>query len=1008
MLEIRALGLPIITAEGVDLESLSLRAQVLLVYLSLEGGNHSRNYLASMFWPESPEAKALTSLRVMLSELRKILPDCLDIQRTCLGLKPEQELYLDIAEFEGFLKAGEIKKAFVLFRGDLLSGVYIPGSTEFENWRRWENERIRLFALKQSEKIILKEFGLGNYRQVEEYSREVIRIDPTNETANLYFILAQALRGQHTAAINHILEYQTSLSENLGMDLPDEITRIQELISNGDMDTIIKTLRPSHQLPALPTSFVGRKEEISTISQMVSDPDCRLICIVGPGGIGKTRLAIETVKTILVDFPDGSCFVPLESVTTGDGIIPAIAEALNFKFGTIGSDLDPQIQLFDYLRDRSLLLILDGFEHLTGSGDKITRLLTNIPKLHLIITSRHKLNLPEEWTYTLGGLSITDSINIEEPLPDALVLFLARTKQVQRKKTLTADELAGAARICRLVEGMPLGIELAAAWTSVLEYSEIADEIKDNYGFLEDQLLDPSSKHKSMRAVFQSSWNLLKQGQQEILLRLSVFNGGFSRQAAQEISKATLTDLSVLMDRSLLRKNPAGQFEIHLIVRQFCREIITEEKLIWSDIQQNHLIYYSKFLSQRVPNLYRLDPDNTRSEVQTAISNILAAARYFLEGSEIPRGPNIIQDLFSYYLVRGWHEGTVVFHKLGIITQEIFQTRTNKDVLTLARLQSQEAFFLSNLGLAEESELLSQQSFPVLQGSIYSRELAICLNNLGINAMYRGEFDRSLELLQQAIALGQESNCYSLPSFYLWIGYDYFLLGDYNKGMESLSASLELFSRQGSEWGKAFAYSKMGLALDGLGLFEEASKHHYLSLSIFTMMDDLAGQGYALSRMSLGALLLHDYHTALEYGQQGLGFFKEVGHRWGICASTIRMGYAKLGLGELADAEALFREALDLGSHNQLEPLCLHAIGGIAVHNLLSGTISRAEELAVRIYQHPKTPAIYKELNWIWFDKNRINQLITGSEIDLSSLDTLIQDVIQDLRISSPTASRSA
>ena len=1004
MLEIRALGNPIIVVDGEALEPLSLRAQVLLVFLSLEGGKHSRNYLASMFWPESPEAKALTSLRVMLSELRKFLPDYLDIQRTYLELKPEQEHYLDIAEFEGLLKAGEIKKALKLYRGDLLSGVYIPGSTEFENWRRWENERIRLFAIKQAEKIILKDFGLGNYQQVENISREVIRIDPTSETANLYFILAQALKGHHSAAINHIQKYQISLRENLGMDLPGEITRIQELISKGDLDSIIETIKPSHLLPTPPTSFIGRKAEISTLAEMVSNSDCRLICIVGPGGIGKTRLAIETVKTILVDFPDGSYFVPLDSVTTGDGIIPAIADTLNFKFGTIGSDMDPQIQLFDYLRDRSLILILDGFEHLAGSGHQLSKLLTNTPKLQLIVTSRHKLKLPEEWIYTLGGLTITDSINIDDNLPDALELFLARTKQIQLKKTISSDELREASRICRLVEGMPLGIELAAAWSSVLDYSEIADEIMENYGFLEDQLLGPSSKHKSMRAVFQSSWNLLKESQQEILSRLSIFNGGFSRHAAQEISRATLTDLSVLIDRSFLRKNSSGQFEIHLIVSQFCREIISEKKLLWRDIQQNHFNYYAKFLSQRVPNLYRLDPENTRSEVQDAISNILAAARYFLEESEIPGDPNIIQDLFSYFLVRGWHEGTVVFHKLSSSIQDLNQTRKNQDVLSLARLQSQEAFFLSNLGLVEESELLSQRSLPVLEGSVYSRELAICLNNLGINAMYRGEYDRSLELLQQAIVLGQESNCYSLPSFYLWIGYVYFLWGNYNKGMESLNTSLELFSRQGNEWGKAFAYSKMGLALDGLGMFEEATKNHYLSLSIFKMMGDLAGQGYALSRMSLGALLLHDYHSALEFGLQGLDFFKEVGHRWGICASNIRIGYAKLGLGEIADAEPFLIEALDLGSHNQLEPLCLHAIGGIAVHSLLSGNIPWAEELAVHIYQHPKTPAIYKELNWIWFDRSRINHLIEDSEIDLLSLDTLVQDVIRDLKIKSPAA----
>ncbi len=994
MLEIRALGNPKLAVDGEDLESLSLRAQVMLVFLSLEGGKHSRNYLAAMLWPESPEAKALTSLRVLLSELRKLVPGCLDIQRTDLGINPEQELYLDIAEFEGFLKAGELSKAYQLYRGDLLSGVFIPGSPEFENWRRWENERIRLFALRQGEKTILKEFGLENYQDVDSYCRDLIRIDPTNEIANLYFILAQAIRGHRSAAIKHIQEYETSLQENLGMDLPDEVTRIQEMISTGDLDSLIKILKPDHHLPSSATSFIGRVEEINAISKMVSNPGCRLISIIGPGGIGKTRLAIETVKTTLMEFPDGSYYVPLDQVTSGDGIIPAIADALSFKFGTIGSDMDPQIQLHDYLENRSLVLILDGFEHLTESGHQLTKLLTKAPKLQLVVTSRHKLNLPEEWIFPLEGLSISDQLILDEDTSEALSLFLSRTKQILPDKNFSADELKQASRICRLVEGMPLGIELAAAWTSVLDFSEIAEEIIENYSFLEDNRFDPSSKHKSMRAVFQSSWNLLKESQQEILLRLSVFSGGFSRQAAREISKASLTDLSILMDRSLLRKNVQGQFEIHPIVSQFCREIISNQTMLWNDIQHKHYLYYANYLSERVPNLFLLDHTNTRSEVQDAISNIQAAAGFLLEESEIPADPNIIKDLFSYYLVRGWHEGTIVFQKLASLIKEPDQNRSDKDGLSLARVQAQEAFFLSNLGLVEESEQLSKKILPILQGSNHIRELAICYNNLGINAMYRGEYERSLEYLEQAILLGQEPNCHSLPSYYLWVGYVYFLRGEYKKGMNSLYTSLEAFSRHNSEWGKAFSYSKMGLALDALGNYQEASIYHHQSLSIFKMMDDLAGQGYALSRMSLGALLLKKYQAALQFGQEGLEWFKEVGHRWGICASLIRIGYARLGLGEVANAESVLLEALDLSYNNHLDTLSLHALGGIAVQMLLTGEKTKSIELALYVYLHPKTPAIYKDLNWHWFDRKKIDQLINSSDKDQQPLDKKVLEIL--------------
>ena len=611
-----------------------------------------------------------------------------------------------------------------------------------------------------------------------------------------------------------------------------------------------------------------------------------------------------------------------------------------------------------------------------------------------VITSRHKLNLPEEWTYTLEGLTIPESEEINDDLPDALSLFLSRTKQILPEKTISENELKEAARICRLVEGMPLGIELAAAWTAVLDFSEIADEITENYGFLEDHHQDSSSKHKSMRAVFQSSWNLLEETHQEYLLALSVFRGGFSRQAAQEISKASITDFAVLMDRSLLRKNARGQFEIHPIVQQFCRELISDQENVWQEIQQKHYLYYSDYLSKRMPKIYSLEPDNTRAEVHDAIANILAAAKFYIEQSKAAPEPNIIQDLFSYYLIRGWHEGAIAFQALADSIEIKDKERAGDYVLLLARLHTQQAYYLSNLGLFEEGEQLSQKSLPVLQESSHTRELAMCLNNLGINAIHRGEYDLSLEYLEKAILLGLETNCYSLPSYYLWVGYIYFLLGEYDLGMKSLHDSLSCFEKQNNQWGKAFSYSKMGLASDGLGNYQEALNYHHQSLSIFKQTDDHAGQGYDLSRMSLGALLLGDYQSALQYGLDGMKQFKEVGHRWGICVSLCRIGYAKLGLGEIDEAGSILRQAMEMSHQNLLDPLCLHALGGIAIHMLLSGNQSEALGLSKYVILHQKTPEIYKELTWKWFDQKKV--LKKGTDEDQLTLDIIVQNILKD------------
>jgi tetratricopeptide (TPR) repeat protein len=260
--------------------------------------------------------------------------------------------------------------------------------------------------------------------------------------------------------------------------------------------------------------------------------------------------------------------------------------------------------------------------------------------------------------------------------------------------------------------------------------------------------------------------------------------------------------------------------------------------------------------------------------------------------------------------------------------------------------------------------------------------------------MYRGEYNLSLEYLEKAILLGEETNCNSLPSYYLWVGYVYFLVGEYDLGMERLYDSLESFGKQNNAWGKAFAYSKLGLASDGLGNYQEALNFHYQSLAIFKLTNDHAGQGYDLSRMSLGALLLGDFQIALQYGQDGLEQFEEVGHRWGICASLCRIGYAKLGLGEIEEAGSILWDALKRSYQNQFFPLCLHALGGIAIQKLLVGSKSEAVELSRYVLGHPKTPEIYKELTWKWFDRKTTSA--SGNDGEQPALDMMVREILEE------------
>jgi predicted ATPase/DNA-binding SARP family transcriptional activator/tetratricopeptide (TPR) repeat protein len=996
MLEIKTLGNLVITEDGKILDALgSLRSQVLLTYLALETGSHRRHYLANMLWPESSEDKALTSLRVVLSELRKGVGDYLDISRTDIAIHPDSQISLDVRELERSVVLGKTESALNIYRGDFLTGIYIPGSTEYENWRRWEDERIRILLTTHLEERIRNRISLSRYQEVEGLSQNLLKIDPFNETANQCYALTLAMSGHRSAAIKHILAYSKLLLDDLGIEASPEIIDLKDKISNDDLDSLAVEYKPKNNLPLHQTNFIGRRDGLARLTEQIIDPQCRLISIIGPGGIGKTRLAIQSIVENIHHFPDGAFYIPLESTSDSEGIFQAIAAEMNFKFDSIISLISAQTQLLDVIRNLKIVLLLDGFEHLTKSGNQISFLLNNAPNLEIIVTSRHKLNIPGEWSFTLEGMKTKEpSGEHDGNPPEAAELFLHRSEQIYPNQRIESDDLFAVLRICELVEGLPLGIELAAGWTSVLGFSEIVDEITKTYEFL-DRQTDKENTLKNIRAVFTSSWNLLDQPLQDILPRLSVFNGGFTHQAAKEIAQATLTDLSTLVDKSMLRKTQGGKFSLHPVVKEFSREILLERPREYQKILHNHYQYYAAYFSSRIPEMYLLSENSTHLDLKNESLNIQAATEYALINQTNIQDQEIIKHLFSYYIIHGWYEGGLAFQRLVDIIEEILPDDREKYQLLYAKILAQQGFFFSNLGLLQESEIICQKALPILEEANESRELAICVHNLGINAIFRGEYDLAFEQLDKAIQISQHSSCSSFPSFYLWVGYVHFLLGNYEEGIENFFLSLDLFEQDQNDRGTAFSLSKIGLAYDAVGNYQNAITYHQKSLEIFQESDNQAGQGYALSRMSLGALLLQDYQSALQFGEQALVEFSKIGHRWGRCASLTRIAYAKLGLGKTIDAKHTFLDALAIAHEHQLDPLCLHALAGIACLKTTLGDKINGQAIMDYVQRHPKTPEIYLSLNRFWFKLDGEQKAAPRNQISDPELTEIARTILQ-------------
>jgi predicted ATPase/DNA-binding SARP family transcriptional activator len=341
------------------------------------------------------------------------------------------------------------------------------------------------------------------------------------------------------------------------------------LASAGDK---LGTAEGEHRqnLPLQATPFVGRQKELVDLRRLfTAEPDCRLVTVVGPGGIGKTRLAVEAARTALPAFPDGAHFVPLAPLTSPEQIIAAIGESVGLHFASAPAMTE---QLFGYLEERELLLVLDNFEHLMAGSSLVAELVLATRAVTILVTSRAALNLSGEMVYTIGGLSYPldePGRSIDVTTYASVQLLLQQARLVRPLYRPDANDLRYAARIARLVQGMPLAIVLAAHWLEMLSLEEIAQEIASSLDFLEAETQDVPERQRSVRAVFDYSWRQLPVDAREAFLALSVFRGGFTRHAAQNVTGARLRTLRTLVNKSFLAVTPEGRYEIHELLRQY-------------------------------------------------------------------------------------------------------------------------------------------------------------------------------------------------------------------------------------------------------------------------------------------------------------------------------------------------------------------------------------------------------------------------------------------------------
>lgn len=417
----------------------------------------------------------------------------------------------------------------------------------------------------------------------------------------------------------------------------------------------------SSQLPQQATPFIGRDRELRAIAERLADPACRLLTLLGPGGIGKTRLAIQAATRPPADFTDGIVFVALAPVVSSDFLVAAIGGALEIPF--LGAE-EPLAQLMRYVRDKQMLLILDNVEHLLAGVECLAALLQAAPQLKILATSRERLNLREEWVVVVDGLAYPTAALVEAAETySAVQLFVQQARQVQPQFVL-GDELPSVLAICRQVEGMPLGLELAASWLRAMSCQQIAARLASSFDFLTTPLRNMPERHRSLRTIFEKTWSLLAADEQAVLMRLALFHGGFDVEAAVAVAGATWPVLAGLVDKSLLRMDASGRYDLHELWRQYATEKLAQAGEL-NNTTRRHLAYFVQLAEAGETHAYGRAQVIWYDRLEREMDNLRAALVWALSHDEIEAGLRLAGALRWVWEMRGYlEEGVGWFTKL--------------------------------------------------------------------------------------------------------------------------------------------------------------------------------------------------------------------------------------------------------------------------------------------------------------------------------------------------------
>jgi predicted ATPase/DNA-binding SARP family transcriptional activator len=884
---------------------------------------HRREMLAGLLWPEYPERSARASLRNALANLRRTIGDhqaltpFLHVTRSTIQFSSESDHWLDVAAFTAPLAAPrpaseELEEAVAHYRGAFLEGFSTPDSAAFEEWLLFKREELGQQALEALQLLIETYEDRGAPDRALVHLRRWLELEPWQEEGHRELMRLLALSGRRSEALAQYGRCRQLLEDELGVEPSPETQALHQAILTGELTPapedqpagretgVSRSPVPLFNLPAQPTPFVGRERELSRLLELMADPEVRALTIVGPGGMGKTRLALEAgaltarpqhdasdMETAPA-FAHGVVFVPLAPLCSSDEILPAVAEALQVRMER-GEE-----QLFPFLRQKQLLLILDNLEHLEEAASLVGQILGAAPAVKVLTTSRERLQLRGEQVFPIQGLAFPEhdpdlaTVDVDahvEAYP-AVRLLYGSAHRVQPTFAANPENLLTLARICRAVEGMPLALELAAGWADTLSLDDILAEIRQSLDFLETEWRDLPRRQRSMRAVFDGSWQRLSPAERALFSQLSVFRGGFTRTAAEQVAigdiegAALPRTLSRLVSKSFIQHDQAqDRYQIHELLRQYGAERLAQDPGCEAEAGDRHSRYYCEWMSGQEADLKGPRQQSAVAAIKAEIDNVRRACDWAASRGRSRRLGQVLGALGPFYRWQNCQAGESVFGTLA-------------ERLSAAQSPGQPISAVAQRSLARV--LMWQSTYSGL---------------LGAYEQSRQQAHRCLALLNTQPLADQDTRPEQAHAH--WQLGHVLRYNNTEAARKSLALSSCLFEEVGDRWGQAGALAGLGRAARNLRDFDAAEAALTESLALRRAIGDNAGSAEALALLGHIAWYQAQFAEAEGLIRQSLALTQEPDLE-GAARGLFHLGMTQYLSGQLAEARGSMAESVAL------------------------------------------------------------------------------------------------